>query len=98
SVGWALVGGVTIGIAEAILFVNVKSPGAVDGVLFVVVLFLVFVRANRSTQDEGGWSLTPRVAAIPERLRELWWVKRLGLLSGGVGLAVAVVLPLVFTS
>jgi len=98
SVGWALFGGVAIGVIEAILFVNVKSPGAVDAFLFVLVLILVFVRAKRAGQDEGGWSLTRRVAAIPERLRELWWVKRLGLLSGGVGLAIAVLLPVVFTS
>ena len=98
SVGWALAGGVAIGIVEAILFVNVSSPGAVDALLFVLVLVLVFVRANRDASDEGGWSLTPRVAAIPERLRELWWVRRLGVLTGGVALAAAIALPLVVTS
>jgi ABC-type branched-subunit amino acid transport system ATPase component/ABC-type branched-subunit amino acid transport system permease subunit len=98
SVTWALVGGVAIGVVEAILFVNVSSPGIVDGFLFVLVLVLVFVRANRSGQEEGGWSLAPRVAAIPERLREDWWVKRLGPLTGGVALAFAVALPLVVTS
>ncbi|MEY2461327.1 MAG: hypothetical protein QOG30_3157, partial [Acidimicrobiaceae bacterium] len=98
SVTWALVGGVAIGVVEAILFVNVSSPGIVDLFLFVLVLVLVFIRASRTGQEEGGWSLTPRVAAIPERLREVWWVKRLGLLSGGVGLAFAVALPLVFTT
>ncbi|MEY2451971.1 MAG: hypothetical protein QOD92_1545 [Acidimicrobiaceae bacterium] len=98
SVSWALVGGVAIGVAEAILFVNVATPGVVDAVLFVLVLVLVFVRANKSGQEEGGWSLTPRVAAIPERLRGVWWVRRLGLLSGGIALAVAVALPLVVTS
>ena len=99
SVTWALVGGVAIGVVEAILFVNVpRITGVVDAVLFVVVLVLVFVRANRAGQDEGGWSLTPRVAAIPERMRELWWVRRLGLLTGGAALALAVALPLIVTS
>ena len=98
SVSWALVGGVTIGVAEAILFVNVTSPGVVDAVLFALVLVLVFVRATRAPGEESGWSLTPRVAAIPERLRELWWVRRLGLLTGVVALSAAIALPLVVTS
>jgi ABC-type branched-subunit amino acid transport system ATPase component/ABC-type branched-subunit amino acid transport system permease subunit len=98
SVTWALVGGVAIGVVEAILFVNITSPGVVDAFLFVLVLVLVFVRANRAVREEGGWSLTPRVAAIPERLREVWWVRRLGLLTGAVALALAAALPLIVTS
>src|SRR5258708_33006526 len=35
---------------------------------------------------------------MPERLRELWGVRRLGALTGAAALAVAFVLPLVFTS
>src|SRR5205823_9780946 len=38
------------------------------------------------------------VAAIPERLREVWWVRRMGLLASGAGLLVALALPLVFTT
>ena len=98
SIGWALAGGVAIGIAEAILFVNVSSPGAVDAVLFVLVLVLVFARASRNQSEEAGWSLTPRVAAIPERLRGVWWVRRLGVLTGAAALLAAILLPLVITS
>jgi len=98
SVSWALVGGVAIGVVEAILFANVRHPGVVDALLFVLVLVLILVRANHAGTDEGGWSLAPRVAAIPERLRGMWWVRRIGPLAGGAGLAVALALPLVFTS
>jgi ABC-type branched-subunit amino acid transport system ATPase component/ABC-type branched-subunit amino acid transport system permease subunit len=97
SVPAALVGGLAIGVAEAILFVNVRQPGAVDAVLFGIVLALVLVRA-RGDSDDGGWSLTPRVAAIPERLRDLWWVRRLGPLSAATALAFAIALPLVISS
>ncbi|MEY2430286.1 MAG: hypothetical protein QOC92_11 [Acidimicrobiaceae bacterium] len=98
SVSWALVGGVVIGVVEAILFVNVRTPGVVDAVFFVLVLVLVFVRANRAAHEEGGWSLTPRIAAIPERLRGVWWVRRIGPLTAAVAVAFAVALPLVVTS
>jgi ABC-type branched-subunit amino acid transport system ATPase component/ABC-type branched-subunit amino acid transport system permease subunit len=98
SIPWALAGGVAIGVVEAILFVNVRQAGVVDALLFVLVLVLVLVRAKQAGFEEGGWSLTPRVAAIPERLRQLWWVRRLGPLAGGVGLALAVLLPLLITS
>jgi ABC-type branched-subunit amino acid transport system ATPase component/ABC-type branched-subunit amino acid transport system permease subunit len=97
SVTWALVGGVAIGIAEAVMFVNIKNPGAPDALLFVVVLVLVLLR-TRGSAREAGWSLTPRVPAIPERLRAVWWVQRLGPLSAASGVLFAVLLPLVFTS
>jgi len=98
SVPAALVGGVAIGVVEALLFVNVRQPGAVDAVLFLVVLVLVLLRARGSRGDEGGWSLTPRVAAIPERLRNVWWVRRLGPLSATAGLLLAIILPIVISS
>jgi ABC-type branched-subunit amino acid transport system permease subunit len=97
SVTWALVGGVAIGIAEAVMFVNIKNPGAPDALLFVVVLVPVLLR-TRGSAREAGWSLTPRVPAIPERLRAVWWVQRLGPLSAASGVLFAVLLPLVFTS
>src|SRR5207249_4532 len=68
SVSWALAGGVIIGVGEAIVFANVRNPGVADAVLFALVLVLVLLRVGRSAQEEGGWSLTPRVAALPERL------------------------------
>jgi ABC-type branched-subunit amino acid transport system ATPase component/ABC-type branched-subunit amino acid transport system permease subunit len=98
SVTWALVGGVAIGVGEAILFANVRNPGVPDACLFVLVLILVLVKASRSGADEGGWSLTPRVAAIPERFRQVWWVKRLGAMTGSAALIGALALPLVFSS
>ncbi|MBW3664965.1 MAG: ATP-binding cassette domain-containing protein [Actinobacteria bacterium] len=98
SVPAALVGGVTIGVVEAILFVNVRQPGIVDAVLFVAVLVLVLGRVRGDRGEEGGWSLTPRVAAIPERLRHVWWVRRMGPLSAAAAVALAIGLPLVVSS
>ena len=94
-----LIGGLVVGIVEAILFVNVSTPGVVDLVLFVAVLVLVLSRRGGMAADEGGsWSLTPKVKAIPQRLQSIWWIRRLSLLLAAGGLLVAVALPLVFTS
>ena len=94
-----LLGGLAVGIVEAVLFVNVSSPGVVDVVLFAAVLILVLARRRRTVAEETGtWSLTPKVRAIPQRLRSIWWVRRLNLVAAGAGLVLAVTLPLVFNT
>ncbi|MDT5257448.1 MAG: hypothetical protein QOD10_2528, partial [Mycobacterium sp.] len=99
SLPLTLLGGVIVGVVEAILFVNVSSPGMVDLVLFLAVLVLVLVRRGSiGAEESGSWSLTPKVKAIPERLREVWWVKRLNPLVGAFGVVVALLLPVVFDS
>lgn len=99
SLPWTLAGGIAVGIAEALLFVNVPSPGTVDGILFMVVLVLVFTRGRDLVTDErGSFSLTPRSRPIPARLLSVSWVRRLPQLSAGAALAVAAVLPLVVTA
>jgi branched-subunit amino acid ABC-type transport system permease component len=68
SVPLALAGGVGIGVIEAIIFANSAKPGTADMVMFAIVLVLVLVQRSRRA-DEGGWSLTAKPAALPERLR-----------------------------
>ena len=97
SLPLALAGGVAVGIVEALLFVNVADPGTVDLVLFLAVLVLVYLRRGQVWAGEtGSWSMSPRNRPIPDRLRQVWWVRRLPLLAAGVAFAVAAALPLVF--
>ena len=94
-----LVGGLVLGIVEAVIFANVADPGVVDAVLFVAVLGLVFAQRRSVADDgDGSWSLTPKVKAVPARLASVWWVRRLNLLLAAAGLVAAILLPLVFTS
>lgn len=88
----ALVGGIAVGIVEAVIFSNVGSPGLVDVVLFVLILCLVLLQRNEPDTE----SLPTASAArpVPERLRSLWWVRRMTLLTGTAALFVAIVLPL----
>src|SRR5207302_781066 len=74
------------------------GPGLADAFMLVLVLVLVLFRGSGAAKEEGGWSLAPTVSAIPNRLRQIWWVRRLNMLAAGAGLAVAIVLPLIFTT
>lgn len=101
SVSWALVGGVVIGVLEALLYTNViNTPSLITMVLFVLVLVLVLVRgraASREDSDEAPWSFAPQARPIPDRLKELWWVRHMPQICAAAGLLVAVILPLVLT-
>ena len=75
----AVVGAVVIGILDRVLFFNYTADtGLVQFVLFVVVLVLV-ARVSRNDSGSSGESFqfAPRIAAMPERLRNIWWVRRL---------------------
>jgi ABC-type branched-subunit amino acid transport system ATPase component/ABC-type branched-subunit amino acid transport system permease subunit len=92
----AMLGGVLIGVLDRVLFFNYTSEtGLVQFVLFIGVLFLVAYVSRRDTASAGeSFQFAPRIAAIPERLRNVWWVRRLPQFVAALGLIVALVLPL----
>ena len=99
SIPLALIGGIAIGILEAVLYTNViNTPSLIDMALFVLVMVLVLVRFRKTgdTDDDAPWSFTPRMKPIPETLRDVWWVRHMTKLSGGITLAVLIALPVVF--
>lgn len=98
SLPLALAGGVAIGLAEALVLINVATPGVADLLMFALVVALVLRQRRGAGGEEGAWSLSPKIKPIPERLRAIWWVRRLPLLGGGASLALAVLVPLVFTT
>ncbi len=92
----AVVGAVAIGILDRVLYFNYTSEtGLVQFVLFVVVLVLV-ARVGRNDAGSSGESFqfAPRIAAVPERLRNIWWVKRLPQFVAALALLAAAILPL----
>ena len=84
SLPMTLVGGVGVGIAEKIVRDNVESANRsiVDLFLFgaVVVAVLFAVRARR---DEAGWSLSPKLRAVPREFGDLAIVRHLGTIGLG---------------
>ncbi len=99
SIPVSIAAGVGIGVVEALLFANVSNPGVVDGVLFVAVLILVLVRGRDLARDgEDSLSLVPQTRPVPPKLADRAWVRRLPLIATATTLAIAVALPIAFTS
>ncbi|MEX1007454.1 MAG: branched-chain amino acid ABC transporter permease/ATP-binding protein [Acidimicrobiia bacterium] len=92
----AMLGGVAIGIIDRVLFFNyTNETGLVQFVLFLAVLVLVAVVSRRDTASAGeSFQFAPRIAAVPERLRDIWWVKRMPQFLAGLALVASVVGPL----
>ncbi len=91
-------GAIGVGLLYQVLLYNFpNSPGLVEFVLFLLVLVLVarISRADASTADS--FSFAPRVPAVPERLRKLWWVRRMPNLAAVAALVVALIVPFVIT-
>ena len=80
---------------RCIFFNFPNDTGIASFVLFLLVLVLV-ARMSR-TDDTGGesFAFAPRVPAVPERLREMWWVRRMPQLVAAIALVVAIVVPFV---
>ncbi len=92
----AVAGAIGVGLLYQVLVFNFPNEtGLVQFVLFIMVLVLV-ARMSRA-DDAGGesFAFAPRVPAVPERLREIWWVRRMPHIVAGIGLVAAVILPLV---
>lgn len=94
----ALLGGIFIGVTEAVVLANVDTPSIVEVALFGFVLVLVLRTRGFREEVRGSWSLTPKVKAVPERLQSLAWVRHMGKLAAAAGVLVAGLLPLVFTT
>ena len=95
----ALMGGVLIGVAQAVVRFNYPSQaGMVDALLFMLVVVAVWFISRAESQDaRESFSFAPKSRPVPDRLQRIWWVRHLNTLTAGVGLAAAVALPLVIT-
>jgi ABC-type branched-subunit amino acid transport system ATPase component/ABC-type branched-subunit amino acid transport system permease subunit len=96
----AAMGAILIGIFDRVLFFNYTTEtGLVQFVLFIVVLLLVARVSKRDAQAAGeSFQFAPRVAAVPERLKSIWWVRRMPQLIALFALIVAVVAPMLSDS
>ena len=86
----AVAGAIGIGILYQVLVFN--FPNTVGLVQFVVLILVLFLVARMSRRDDTGaesFSFAPRVPAVPERLREIWWVRRMPQLVAGLALLFA---------
>ncbi|MBL8776048.1 MAG: ATP-binding cassette domain-containing protein [Acidimicrobiales bacterium] len=94
SLPLTLVGGLAVGIFEAVVRANVdrNNQSIVDLWLFLaaVVLVLFWVRGQR---DPAAFSLSARVKPIPERLLALWYIRHLTKIGFGLLFGALAILP-----
>jgi ABC-type branched-subunit amino acid transport system ATPase component/ABC-type branched-subunit amino acid transport system permease subunit len=94
----ALAAGVAIGVIQAhVQFVFINQGGLIDLLLFVVVAVAVAFQSRGSAEEAGSFSFSARRRPIPQRLKEIWWVRGLSTTSLGLLLAIALVLPYLVT-
>ena len=95
----ALIGGLAIGVLEALLFVNFGNPGAADAALFLIVLgTLLAQRVGTVEASAAGFTSLPRPPLLPERLRStpVRALRRPVII--GTSILVAVIVPYVWSS
>jgi ABC-type branched-subunit amino acid transport system ATPase component/ABC-type branched-subunit amino acid transport system permease subunit len=94
----AVLGAIGIEILRAVLTFNFPNSFGIDKVVLFVIVLVLVARMSRSAETGGeSFSFAPRVPPIPERLREIVWVRRMPHMIGAVALVVAIVLPLIFS-
>ncbi|MYH71346.1 MAG: ATP-binding cassette domain-containing protein [Acidimicrobiia bacterium] len=88
----AILAGMAIGILDALLRFNFYLEiGLLDFVIFLGALVAVYFQ-SRSQRETGVFSFTPKVRPIPERLRQVWWLRHLSPIALGALLALGIVL------
>ncbi|HXQ60539.1 MAG TPA: ATP-binding cassette domain-containing protein, partial [Acidimicrobiales bacterium] len=90
----AFAASIALGILDQVLTFNFPSQtGLIQFVLLVVVVLLVGRVSRKAEPDTAGFQFAPRIRAVPERLKEIWWVGRLSQLGALMALLVGVALP-----
>jgi ABC-type branched-subunit amino acid transport system ATPase component/ABC-type branched-subunit amino acid transport system permease subunit len=93
----AFVASIVIGLLEQVLIFNFPSQtGLLQFVLFVVVVLLVGRVSRKAEPDTASFQFAPRIRNVPERLKQIWWVRRLPQFGALLALLAAVALPLLF--
>ena len=88
----AMLAGVLIGFFEDLLFFNFFSePGLINFLTFLAVLVAVYFQ-SRSQGETGVFSFSPKVRPIPERLRQVWWLRHLSRIALGALAVLGIVL------
>ncbi|MGQ0823435.1 MAG: ABC transporter permease subunit [Actinomycetota bacterium] len=86
---------IAIGIIDRLFFFHyTDETGLIEFILFLAVLVMVSRVSRRAEVGGESFQFAPRPPAIPERLRQIWWMRRLPHFVALFALAVAIVAPL----
>ena len=91
----SLLAGIAIGVGQSLLRFNVDSPGVVELALFGAVLVVIGVRARNVEAGGSMLSLSKTLRPIPERAKQIWWVRRLPAAAYAMSFVAAIALVLI---
>ncbi len=96
----AFAAGFVEGIVEQIVLWRYPSGGLVDMVLFVLILGVLLFRSRPSLREEQrqAWSAVMPWPKLPERLRQIWTVRNMGLIAAVAGFAIALLVSAFVTN
>ena len=97
----ALAAGLAVGVVEQVLLWNYPRGGLVEAVLFIALMLVLLIQRRRGMardEEKGSWAAVQAWAPLPERLRQVWAIRNLGSIVAGIGLAVALLMPVVTTN
>lgn len=94
----AMAGGIGIGLVEVVMLANDAPPGSTDLALFLAILLMTLLRRPDVDAGGDGLGVSVKTPPVPDVLRQVWWVRRSGLITAVVAVLVAICLPLVLTS
>ncbi len=94
----ALGAGLAVGVIEQLVRSNVESTNRSIVELYLFLAVLVVVLYSGRSRIDDSWSLSPRTRPVPQRLRQVWWVRNLSSVGFGLLFGFFALLPLVVTS
>lgn len=100
SIPVTIVAGIGVGVAEQLVRRAVgRNTGLTYLYVFLAVLAVVLLlgRSKGTNTEEGNWTLSGRIAPIPEHLKSLWWVRHMNKMGMSALFGLAVLVP-VFVS
>lgn len=99
SLPLTFVGGLGVGVVEAIIQANLPtSPGVSNAIFFVIILVLLLGRAVEAHGGDGAVAVGRRLRPLPDAVLGFWWVRHLATAAYGALALIALLAPLVFTS
>ena len=94
----AFFAGIAIGIAQSLITFNfLDQPGLIDFLVFIAVAVAVYWQSRQGRGETQTFAFGAKAQPVPERLRQIWWLRqidRIGLVLLGI---IGVVLPLIVT-
>jgi ABC-type branched-subunit amino acid transport system ATPase component/branched-subunit amino acid ABC-type transport system permease component len=95
----AFLAGIAIGVIQALINFNyLDQPGLIDFLVFLAVAVAVYWQSRQAGGETQTFSFAAKAPPIPERLRQIWWLRQIDRIALVLLFAGAAVLPLLVTA